>query len=57
VGTNVKPWHHTGDPSKKLPARPFWPLDGTLPDAWKASINRAAATGVLFALRLALRGG
>lgn len=57
VGTNVKPWHHTGNPAKGLPARPFWPLDGTLPPAWMASINRAAATGVLVALRLALQGG
>lgn len=51
VGTNVKPWHHTGDPAKGLPARPFWPLDGHLPQRWRASINRAAATGVLVSIR------
>lgn len=33
IGTNKKPWHHRGIPGK-LPARPFWPLDGSLPRAW-----------------------
>lgn len=56
VGSNVKPWHHTGDPERNLPARPFWPLDGMIPDRWRASINRAAATGVLVAIRMMFGG-
>lgn len=32
VGTNKKTWHHKG--TRKLPSRPFWPLNGQLPPAW-----------------------
>lgn len=56
VGSNVKPWHHQGDPAKNLPARPLWPLDGSLPEKWRASINRAVATGVLIAIQQAFGG-
>jgi hypothetical protein len=56
VGTNVKPWHHTGNPETGLPARPLWPTDGSIPERWRGSINRAAATGVLMAIRMAFGG-
>jgi hypothetical protein len=40
VGTNIKPYHHRGIPGK-LPARPFWPLDGSIPDAWWSAMMNA----------------
>ncbi len=45
VGTNRKPWHHKGV-AGKLPARPLWPLDGSIPPAWRPALNDAASTGV-----------
>lgn len=45
VGTNKKPWHHAGIPGR-LPARPFWPPDGSIPDAWWPPIQRAAVRGM-----------
>jgi hypothetical protein len=46
VGTNKKPWHHLGT-SRGLPARPFWPVDGKIPDAWWGPILEEAKAGVL----------
>jgi hypothetical protein len=40
VGTNKKPWHHAGIPGK-LPARPFWPTNGQMPQVWR---DRLAGT-------------
>lgn len=54
VGTNKKPWHHTGIPGK-LPARPLWPTDGRLPVAWWDALLRVIQMGALRALELALR--
>jgi hypothetical protein len=41
VGTTRYPEHHTGDPSRNLPERPFWPHDGNLPPSWWDAIFRA----------------
>ena len=51
VGTNLKPYHHRGVPGR-LPARPFWPLDNSIPDAWWTAITEAAANGIREALFL-----
>jgi hypothetical protein len=56
VGTNKKPWHHRGIPNR-LPARPFWPVDGTIPDAWWPAISRAGMRGVQQAIAELLRSG
>lgn len=56
VGTNKKPWHHTGDPEKGLPARPLWPPDGSIPDAWRPGVDDAIATGVTEAVAAILQG-
>lgn len=53
VGTNKKPWHHAGIPGR-LPSRPFWPLDNTLPDAWWDALLLAGQRGVLKAFTLLL---
>lgn len=45
VGSNKKPQHHAGIP-KRLPARPFWPSDGSIPEAWWPAIRRALASGL-----------
>lgn len=45
VGTNKKPWHQDGIPGR-LPARPFWPPDGNLPEAWWNAILEALQQGV-----------
>jgi len=55
VGTNVKPWHHPGIPNK-LPSRPFWPLDGSIPDAWWAAIQDAALRGLEIAAKQVVEG-
>ncbi len=47
VGTNKKPWHHTGNPSRGLPARPLWPEQ--IPDAWWRAINAAITRGMMLA--------
>lgn len=46
VGTNKKPWHHRGVPGR-LPARPFWPTDGVLPDPWNAALLDTLERGIL----------
>lgn len=56
VGTNKKPQHHTGDPKRGLPARPFWPPDGTIPSAWWPAIERAIVTGFVEVIRVILSG-
>lgn len=45
VGSNKKPQHHRGIKGR-LPARPFWPLDGKIPDAWMPAVRTAVATGL-----------
>lgn len=50
VGSNKKPQHHEGLPGK-LPSRPFWPLDGTIPDPWWPAIQRAAVRGLELGVR------
>jgi hypothetical protein len=45
VGTSKKPWHHAG--TKNLPARPYWPPDGNLPQSWWATISGAGNRGLL----------
>jgi len=57
VGTNKKPWHHRGVPGR-LPARPLWPLDGRIPEAWLKHLAGAARRGVARAIgELLARGG
>lgn len=56
VGSTIHPWHHRGVPGK-LPARPFWPLDGRIPDVWWEAITRAALRGLLDLLTLQLERG
>lgn len=46
VGTNKKPWHHAGIPGK-LPSRPFWPVDGTLPESWWDAVRDAIGRGLV----------
>lgn len=46
VGSNQKPWHHHGIEGR-LPARPFWPEDGSIPPAWWPEITAAAGRGLL----------
>lgn len=55
VGTNKKVWHHRGIPGK-LPARPFWPLDGSMPPAWARAVTLAASRGISQAILLLDRG-
>jgi len=50
VGTNQKPWHHHGNPARNLPARPFWPVDGRLPDQWWQAMADAFARGLVRAV-------
>lgn len=57
VGTNQKPWHHKGNPAKNLPARPLWPPDGSIPQAWWPSIRRAILAGVVRAVVEAYQRG
>jgi len=54
IGTNKKPWHHQGVPGK-LPARPFWPPGGQLPDAWWDYLLGVYLRGLLKALETILR--
>ncbi len=54
VGTNKKPWHHTGAPPH-LPARPNWPLDGVLPDVWWRALLGAYQRGLVRVVVLLLR--
>lgn len=56
VGTNKKPWHHAGVPGK-LPARPLWPLDGSLPEPWAQAASDALTSGMPKAIMLLARGG
>ena len=47
VGTNVgEKWrHHAG--TKTVPARPFWPVNGSLPASWWDAISGALQRGLL----------
>ena len=54
VGTNKKTWHHRGVPGR-LPARPLWPLDGTLPPAWWSHLLGVYRRGLAVALVELLR--
>lgn len=54
VGTNKKPWHHEG--GEHLPSRPFWPLDGSLPDEWMEAVRDAVQTGIEEAIASILSG-
>ncbi len=56
VGTNKKTWHHRGV-AGKLPARPLWPLDGTLPPEWWAHLLRVYARGLAVAISEIVRRG
>lgn len=56
VGSNKKPQHHRGIPGK-LPARPFWPLDNKLPDAWADAIKKAILRGMAQAVIIAVTRG
>lgn len=53
VGTNKKTWHHTG--TRKMPARPLWPVDGVIPEPWMQSIMAVLTSGLLVAIRTVLR--
>jgi phage gpG-like protein len=58
VGTNVKyaATHQYGDAERNIPARPFLPDNGTVPDIWLArwakKANEALAAGIRYALRV-----
>jgi hypothetical protein len=54
VGTNKKTWHHRGVPGR-LPARPLWPLDGQLPQAWWSHLLSVYRRGLAVALVELLR--
>jgi hypothetical protein len=56
VGTQVKPWHHFGAPSRNLPARRYWPADG-LPASWWGAVLEAASAAIMRVLRRALAAG
>ena len=44
VGNREKPWHQLG--GGRLPARPSWPQDNVIPDAWWPPIVGAAERGL-----------
>lgn len=48
---------HSGGSNPYQVARPLWPEDGTIPDAWWPAIYRAAARGVAVAIRDAITRG
>lgn len=54
VGTNKKTRHHKGIPNR-LPSRPFWPIDGSIPGPWWGTIRTAAVRGVKQALLMLAR--
>lgn len=54
VGTRKKPWHHAGV-AGRLPARPYWPTDGTLPDDWNEALLDTIARGLVRAIGLYLQ--
>lgn len=59
VGTNA-PYavtHQIGDTRRKIPARPFLPVGGKIPDAYWPAILAASARGVIQALRLIITQG
>jgi hypothetical protein len=49
VGTSINAWHHEGVPGR-LPARPFWPLNGDLPQSWWQAVTDAMKNGINKAL-------
>lgn len=55
VGNREKPWHQLG--GGRLPARPSWPQDDTIPDAWWPAITLAAERGLRDAMMLIIRSG
>lgn len=56
VGTKNKPWLHTGDAKRGIPARPLWPLDGSIPDAWMPAVSRAIVNGIAAVVAFLLAG-
>ena len=58
VGTNVPYAHpqHNGIPGR-LPARPFWPADGRLPQEWGEALMAALGRGLAKALPGIVSGG
>ena len=56
VGSSLKPWHHEGIPGR-LPARPFWPVDGSIPPVWWDAIMVAAGNGLRESLEMIVRNG
>lgn len=57
VGTNKKPWHHEGVPSRNLTARPCWPPDGDLPAQWWDDILKSLLRGLVRVAEYVLRRG
>lgn len=56
VGTDKKPWHQHGNDN--LPARPLWPQDGSIPEAWLPALWQSLADGIVAVARFwAGRGG
>jgi phage gpG-like protein len=57
VGTNVvyARTHHEG--RGKIPARPFWPSEGNLPEAWVDELKQVFSQGMTNMVRAALEGG
>lgn len=58
VGTNV-PYattHQHGYPARNVPARPMWPADGHIPDAWWPAIHLAAVRGMIAVVTWMLGG-
>jgi hypothetical protein len=56
IGSNKKPQHHTGIPGR-LPARPFWPPDGSLPRPWSEAILGSIQRGMVRAIVLLVEQG
>lgn len=57
VGTREKPWHHFGIPSRRVPARPYWPVDGNIPDAWIMPLLACLRDGLAYWLQRLAAGG
>jgi hypothetical protein len=54
VGTNKKTWHHFG--TRKLPARPLWPLDGNIPESWWNAMLTQYSQGIAEAVAMIVSG-
>lgn len=55
VGNKEKPWHQDG--GGRLPARPSWPQDGSIPEQWWPAITLAAERGLRDALFMVVNAG